>query len=122
LLERIGWRRKQLTIGGLMVVVAVIACLVNWFRPITQTEAARIAERRFLTLPGATRWEGRYRVQPRDLGDWSVLILDSGTDEMLAVVWVDRGGDVKSVGVGDELRLSRTGGNRNGGTPADKSQ
>jgi hypothetical protein len=99
--------RRQVTLGGLLIVIAIATLLVNRFRPLTAMEAARIAEAHFLKMRGASRFEGRYRVQPRDFGDWSVLILESDTDERLAVVWVDRAGKVRAVGRGAKLSLRR---------------
>jgi hypothetical protein len=72
----------------LMVVVATSAIGINWFRPISPAEAERIAEAKFLSIPGAGRWAGRYRVragdagvfdtdQPKRYGDgWTVVVLD----------------------------------------------
>src|SRR3954454_23705991 len=88
-------RRRQVTIGGLLVVVALSAGLLNWFRPITGAEAASIAERRFRAIPGAAEWGGRCRARPRftDGGDgrnyWVVNIIATGTDEPLAQVSLD---------------------------------
>jgi hypothetical protein len=87
--------RRQLTIGGLLIVVAIAALLVNRFRPLTAMEVARIAEKEFLSWPASSQFAGRYRVQRRDLGNWSVLIVDSDTTEELAVIWVDRAGKVR---------------------------
>ena len=54
--------RPRFTILTLMVVVAISAIVMSWFRPISRAEAEKIAEARFLKIPGASRWIGRYRV------------------------------------------------------------
>jgi hypothetical protein len=71
-----------------MVVVAISAIAMSWFRPITRAEAEKIAEARFLKIRGAGRWVGRYRVQAfpggtldpdpagRSAGGWSVVVSD----------------------------------------------
>jgi hypothetical protein len=73
---------------ALMIVVAISAIGINWFRPISPAEAERIAEAEFLSIPGAGRWVGRYRVrsahagtfdtdQPRRYVDgWTVVVSD----------------------------------------------
>jgi hypothetical protein len=88
--------RWQLTVAGMLIVVAIAALLVNRLRPLTAMEVGRIAEKEFLSWPGSSRFEGRYRVQPRDLGEWSVLIIESDTNEALAVIRLDRAGKVQS--------------------------
>lgn len=89
--------RRQLTIGGMLVAIALLASLINWLRPISETEAARIAERRFRAIPGASEWSGRYQARPR-FGDqyWFVNIVDLGTDEPIAQVSLDRRGHLES--------------------------
>jgi hypothetical protein len=52
----------------LLVIVALSALGINWFRPISPAEAERIAEAKFLSIPGASRWIGRYKVQARSAG------------------------------------------------------
>ena len=54
--------RPRFTILTLMVVVAITAILMSWLRPISRAEAEKIAEVRFLEIPGASRWIGRHRV------------------------------------------------------------
>ena len=71
----------------LMVVVAISAIVMSWFRPISPAEAQKIAEARFLKIPGASRWIGRYGVhagpvwasdQPKRYADgWTVVVSDS---------------------------------------------
>jgi hypothetical protein len=81
-------RRPRFTILTLLVVVAISAIGIDWFRPINSAEAERIAEAKFLSIPGASRWVGRYRVQagyagtfntdqPKRYGDgWTVVVSD----------------------------------------------
>ena len=90
-------RLRQLTIGGMLVGIALLALLVNWLRPISETEAARIAERRFRAIPGASEWTGRYQARPRR-GDqyWFVNIVELGTDKPLVQVSLDRRGKLES--------------------------
>jgi ankyrin repeat protein len=71
----------------LMVVVAISAIVMSWFRPISPAEAQKIAEARFLKIPGASRWIGRYGVhagpvwasdQPKRYADgWTIVVSDS---------------------------------------------
>jgi hypothetical protein len=78
--------RPRFTILTLMVVVAISAIVMSWFRPISRTEATKTAEARFLKIPGASRWIGRYGVhadpvgasdQPKRYADgWSVVVSD----------------------------------------------
>jgi hypothetical protein len=80
--------RPRFTILPLIVVVAISAIGINWFRPISLAEAEGIAEAKFLSIPGASRWVGRYRVQagsagtfdsdqPKRYGDgWTVVVSD----------------------------------------------
>jgi hypothetical protein len=80
-------RRPRFTILTLMVVVAISAIVMSWFRPISRAEAEKIAEARFLKIPGASRWIGRYRVhagpagtfdydQKRYADGWVVVVSD----------------------------------------------
>jgi hypothetical protein len=69
-----------------MVVVAISAIVMSWFRPISPAEAQEIAVARFLKLPGSSRWIGRYGVhtapvrasdQPKRYADgWSIVLSD----------------------------------------------
>jgi len=71
-----------------MIVVAISAIGINLFRPISPAEAEGIAEAKFLSIPGAGRWVGRYRVwaahagafdtdQPKRYGDgWTIVVSD----------------------------------------------
>jgi hypothetical protein len=69
-----------------MVVVSISAIVMSWFRPISPAEAQKIAEARFLKIPGATRWIGRYGIQAGPVGasdqpkryadGWSVVVSD----------------------------------------------
>ena len=63
--------RPRFTILTLMVVVVISAIVMSWFRPISRAEAEKIAEARFLKIPGSSRWIGRYRVHayPGDRSD-----------------------------------------------------
>ena len=74
--------RLRFTILTLMVVVAISAIVMSWFRPISRAEAEKIAEVKFLKIPHASRWIGRYRVDA-SLGEseryadgWAVVLLD----------------------------------------------
>lgn len=97
------FRRKQLTIGGMLVAIALLAIVINWLRPISGFEAARIAEKRFRTIPGSSDWAGRYQARPRfaDGGNgrhyWVVNIVDVRSDEPLAQVSLDPRGNLESV-------------------------
>jgi hypothetical protein len=76
----------------MMVVVAISAIGINWFRPISPAEAERIAEAKFLSIPGASRWVGHYRVQAgyagtfdtdqpkRYVDGWTVVVSDPKDD------------------------------------------
>jgi hypothetical protein len=90
-------RCRQLSIGGVLVGIALLALLMNWLRPISETEAARIAERRFRSIPGASEWIGRFQARPRR-GDeyWFVNIVELGTDKPLVQVSLDRRGHLES--------------------------
>jgi|SRR5271157_4420402 len=80
--------RPRFTILTLMVVVAISAIVMSWFRPISRAEAEKIAEAKFLKIPGASRWIGRHRVhagpggtfdsdQPKRYSDgWTVVLSD----------------------------------------------
>jgi len=74
--------RPRFTILTLMVVVAISAIVMSWFRPISLAEAEKIAEARFLKIPGASRWIGRYRVNAFSGGSkryadgWTVVLSD----------------------------------------------
>jgi hypothetical protein len=80
--------RPRFTILTLMVVVAISAIVMSWFRPISRAEAEKIAEARFMQIPGSSRWIGRYRVnagpggtldtdQPKRYADgWTVVLSD----------------------------------------------
>ncbi|WP_406694531.1 hypothetical protein V5E97_26010 [Singulisphaera sp. Ch08] len=48
--------RWRITLGGLLVVIALLAGLFNWLRPISQSEATRIAIGQFQQIPGAASW------------------------------------------------------------------
>lgn len=54
--------RPRFAILTIMVVVAISAIVMTLIRPISRTEAEKIAEAKFLKIPGAGRWIGRYRV------------------------------------------------------------
>jgi hypothetical protein len=79
--------RPRFKILTLMVVVAISAIAMSWYRPISPAEAQKIAEARFLKIPGASRWIGRYGVhagpgwasdQPKRYADgWTVVVSDS---------------------------------------------
>jgi hypothetical protein len=74
--------RVRFTVRRMMVAVAIAALVANRLRPIGRGEAARIAEARFLAIPGSARWDGRYevRVYPDDSGrsgtGWVVAVVD----------------------------------------------
>ncbi|WP_406698447.1 hypothetical protein V5E97_06200 [Singulisphaera sp. Ch08] len=78
--------RPRFTIPTLMIVVAISAIVMNWFRPISRTEAEKIAEAKFLKIPHASRWVGRYGVDTRHgkseryVDGWSVVLSDPRTD------------------------------------------
>jgi hypothetical protein len=69
--------------------MAISAIVMNWFRPVSQAEAEKIAEAEFLKIPGAGRWSGRYRInagpggtidydQPKRYADgWVVVVSDA---------------------------------------------
>ena len=88
--------RARFTILALMVVVAISAILISWVRPISRIEAEKIAEAKFLKIPGANRWIGRYRVhadpggtfdsdQPkRYADDWTVVFSNHRDGTFLA--------------------------------------
>jgi hypothetical protein len=74
--------RPRFTILTLTVVVAISAIVMSWFRPISRAEAEKIAEAKFLKIPRASRWIGRYRVHAslgeseRYANGWSVVLSD----------------------------------------------
>ncbi len=74
--------RPRFTILTLMVVVAISAIVMSWFRPISRAEAENVAEARFLKIPGASRWIGRHRVHAfpggskRYADGWTVVLSD----------------------------------------------
>jgi hypothetical protein len=108
-LTRIGRRRKQLSIGALMVVVAVIAVLVNCARPITRAEAAWIAEAHFRTIPEASQWVGGYHVRAWPAGStdgdiWFIDFTESEGGSHLAQITVTSRGKLIATGI-DALKL-----------------
>ena len=107
-LVRIVCRRKQLTIGGMMIFVAIAAVLINGLRPITRSEAARIADARFREMPEAAAWAGRYQVNAWPAGsregDFWFVDFEQTDGGHLAQVAVMSSGKVRSVGV-DSARL-----------------
>jgi hypothetical protein len=99
-------RRIRPTVGLLMAVVAMEALVAAMFalgtRPVSAVDASRLAEQSFRDVARAFAWEGRFRSLPGLAEDgqaerWAVEIVDSSTGERLAVVRVDRRGNVKEV-------------------------
>ncbi|MFO0957300.1 MAG: hypothetical protein U0800_07500 [Isosphaeraceae bacterium] len=95
-------KARRLTIGALMAAVALAAIAFNLLRPVTQSEAARIADRRFRALPGSGAWAGRYEARPRftDGGNgrhyWIVNFVDLASNEPLAQVSLDPRGRLEA--------------------------
>jgi hypothetical protein len=96
--------RVRFTILGMMVAVMITALVITWFRPITQTEAMRIAEDRFIQVPGARPWAGRHRVHAWSTGSnkgnvWIVDFTDAGDGSPLSQIVVTSGGEIIAIGV-----------------------
>jgi hypothetical protein len=74
-------------------------------RPVSQIEAVKIAEKRFLKIPGALRWVGRYKIHVWSAGTkrhgdvWIVDFNESGDGTQLANMAVDSRGRVHAIGV-----------------------
>lgn len=102
-------RRLRFTVLTLMAVVAACAAGISWFRPISPAEAERIAVGKFLSLPGAGRWAGRYRVetgpagtintdQPKRFGDgWTVAVSDPEDGFLIMQVFLSPQGKTRAV-------------------------
>ena len=97
--------RVRLTVLSMMGVVAVSAIVMYWFRPLTQGEAERIAEARFLKVPGASRWVGRYRAHAWPAGSkqdgdgWFVDFTETKDGSHLAQMFVTPEGRTRGIGV-----------------------
>src|SRR3954464_14138052 len=95
--------RVRFTVLTMMMAVVISALLINWFRPVSQTEAVKIAERRFLKTPGASRWVGRYKLHVWSAGTkrhgdaWIVDFNESGDGTHLANMAVDSTGKVHAI-------------------------
>lgn len=86
--------RLRFTILMILAVVAFSALAINWYRPISQGEAEKNAEAKFLEIPGSNRWDGSYKVQARSAGffevdrsqryvnGWTVVVSGKGDDEL----------------------------------------
>jgi len=97
--------RVRFTVLSMMVAVMISALVVNWFRPVTQTEAEKIAEARLLKISGASRWVGRYRVHALSAGSkhegdmWIVDFTESGDGTFLAQIIVASKGKIHAIGL-----------------------
>jgi hypothetical protein len=102
-------RRPRFSILTLMVVVAISAIVVSGFRPISQADAEKIAEARFLTVGGADRWIGHYRVDAspgfseringvwtRYPDGWSVIVSDALDGSLLAQYYLTEKGKLRA--------------------------
>jgi hypothetical protein len=89
----------------MMMAVMISALVVNWFRPVAQAEAEKIAERRFLKVPVASQWVGRYRVHSWSAGTkncggvWIVHFTESGDGTHLPNMTVTSKGEIHALGV-----------------------
>ena len=85
----------------MMLAVLISALVVNWLRPVTRTKA----EKRFLTVPGATRWVGRHEVHARSAGSmyegdvWIVDFTESGNSSHRAQMIVSPKGKTHAIGL-----------------------
>jgi hypothetical protein len=88
--------RRQLTISGLLLVVALLACVFNGLRPITRLEAIRIATNHFRRMPSpGVRPDYNVRAFQMESGGgqvWVVDFDDPATGEPFAQVSLDRHG------------------------------
>ncbi len=92
--------RVRFTVRSMMVAVMMCALVVYWFRPVTQTQAEKIAQRRFLKVPGASRWVGCYGVHAWNNGDvWIVYFTESGDRTHLAQLIVTSKGEIHALGI-----------------------
>jgi hypothetical protein len=95
-------RRPRFTILTLMVVVAIPAIVMSWLRPISRAEAEKIAEARFLKIPGASRWIGRHRVHAfpgglkRYADGWTVDVSDPRDGYLIATYFLTPRGKLRA--------------------------
>ena len=101
--------RPRFSILTLLVVMAISALGINWFRPISPAEAERIAEAKFLSIPRASRWVGRYMVQARSAGifdhdqpkrygdGWTVVVSGSNDGIHLMTMFLTPRGKMRAV-------------------------
>ncbi len=95
--------RPRFTILTLMIVVAISAIVMSWFRPISQAEAEKIAQAGFVKIPGASRWTGRYRVHAfpgrakRYADGWTIVFSDPRDEFPLARYFLTPNGKVRAV-------------------------
>jgi len=102
-------RRPRFTTLTLMAVVAIAAVGINGFCPISPAEAERIAVAKFLSIPGAGRWVGRYRVQvgypgtldtdwPKRFGDgWTVAVTDPKDGFLIMQMYLTPKGKTRAI-------------------------
>ena len=95
-LKRLVPQRKRVSLAGLLLIVALLACLFNWLRPISRSEAIRIATNQFQQMPGSEPWaNSKARAFPSQGSDgliWVVDFDDSATGRTVAQVSLDRDG------------------------------
>jgi hypothetical protein len=88
-----------------MVVVAISAIVMSWLRPMGPAEAEKVAEARFLKVPGVNQWGGRYRVHAWPAGSkqdgdgWFVDFTESEGGSLLAQMFVTSKGKTRGVGL-----------------------
>jgi hypothetical protein len=97
--------RVRFTILMLMALVAISAIVINWLRPVTRTEAEKLAEARFLKVPGASRWVGRYTVNAwpcgskKDGDGWLVDLKEKGDGSLISQMFVTPKGRIRGLGL-----------------------
>ncbi len=97
--------RVRFSILSMMVVVMISALVVNRLRPVTQSEAEKIAEGRFVKVPGASRWVGSHKVHAWSIGTkqegdvWVVDFTEAGDGTHLAQINVTSKGKVHAIGL-----------------------
>jgi hypothetical protein len=117
-------RRPRFTILTLTVVVAISAIVMREFRPISGADAEKIAAARFLNIPDASRWIGRYRVDAspgfservnrvwkRYPDGWSVVVSDASDGSLLAQYYLTSKGKLRAADFapGNFNKLATTG-------------
>jgi len=92
-------RRWRFSLTGSLTAVAVLAVVFAMTRPFTEAEVIRIADRKFLKIPGAAAWDGCPRRAVRLRAGWCVEYIDPERDGPFAQMMVDEQGNANDGGV-----------------------